>query len=157
MKEKIKVVIGVAELRSVHNSGLEPLVLIGRVAEGKPYAGFWSLPGGKVERGESPEDAMFREWHEETGVKLPPPSVIPLKRSQLQPKLEATLCIQKVQYDFIFYTIVPTLEEKAPTEAFTEFKWVRRYEALENYDLTPAAMYILAYLRATDRVITVIA
>ena len=33
-----------------------------------PSAGEWTLPGGRVERGESPEDAVVRELHEETAV-----------------------------------------------------------------------------------------
>jgi 8-oxo-dGTP pyrophosphatase MutT (NUDIX family) len=34
-----------------------------------PYAGRWDLPGGKLEHGESPEECLVREVHEETGVR----------------------------------------------------------------------------------------
>lgn len=43
-------------------------VLLAQRPEGKPMAGLWEFPGGKVEPGETPESALVRELHEELGI-----------------------------------------------------------------------------------------
>jgi 8-oxo-dGTP diphosphatase len=46
----------------------EGRVLLARRPEGKPLAGLWEFPGGKVHPGETPEAALIRELGEELGI-----------------------------------------------------------------------------------------
>jgi 8-oxo-dGTP diphosphatase len=45
-------------------------VLLAQRPPGKVYAGYWEFPGGKVEPGEAPEQALSRELHEELGIEV---------------------------------------------------------------------------------------
>lgn len=53
-------------------------VLIAERPAGKTLAGLWEFPGGKVEEGERPEQALIRELAEELGLTVEEPCLAPL-------------------------------------------------------------------------------
>ncbi|MEU6574419.1 (deoxy)nucleoside triphosphate pyrophosphohydrolase [Streptomyces sp. NPDC046805] len=89
MTERI-VVVGAALLDDGH-------LLTARRSAPPELAGRWELPGGKVEPGETPEDALVRELREELGVDaevvervpgewpLKPPYVLQVWTARLRP------------------------------------------------------------------------
>ena len=71
---------GVRTLLVVAVALLDPdgRVLLARRPAGKAMAGLWEFPGGKVEPGERPEDALIRELGEELGIKTRAACLAPL-------------------------------------------------------------------------------
>ena len=56
----------------------EGQVLIQQRPPGKPMAGLWEFPGGKVEPDEVPEAALVRELAEELGIEVAAESLTPI-------------------------------------------------------------------------------
>ena len=56
----------------------EGRILIAKRPQGRPLAGLWEFPGGKVEPAESPEHALTRELAEELGIDIAAADLAPL-------------------------------------------------------------------------------
>ena len=53
-------------------------VLIAQRPEGKTLSSLWEFPGGKIDDGERPEEALIRELREELSIEVKEPCLAPL-------------------------------------------------------------------------------
>jgi 8-oxo-dGTP diphosphatase len=68
--ERVPVEVAVGVLVERDAEGREGRFLLTSRPAGKVYAGFWEFPGGKLEAGETVEQALRRELHEELGIEI---------------------------------------------------------------------------------------
>jgi 8-oxo-dGTP diphosphatase len=111
-------------------------VLIAQRPEGKPLAGLWEFPGGKLEPGERPEDALIRELREELGIAV--------KAACLAP-----LTFASHGYDD-FHLLMPLFicrrwEGFVQSREGQALKWVRA-KALRDYPMPPADAPLIPHL-----------
>jgi 8-oxo-dGTP diphosphatase len=111
--------------------------LLARRPPGKPMAGYWEFPGGKVKDGETPEAALVRELHEELGVDI--------RESCLAPLAFASHSYEE------FHLLMPlficrTWKGRVTAREGQELAWVRPLRMLD-YPLLPADIPLVPLLR----------
>ena len=110
-------------------------LLIARRPEGRHMAGRWEFPGGKLEKGESPEDAVEREIREELGLDV-----------------RAGRIYQAIAYSYpekdvllLFYAAAVVSGEPRPIEE-AEIRWVTVAE-LGGYAFAPVDEMLVQRLK----------
>jgi 8-oxo-dGTP diphosphatase len=112
-------------------------VLIAQRPENKPMAGLWEFPGGKVEAGETPEDALCREIKEELGIEL--------CRTCLAPFNFASHAYEHFHLLMPLYVCRTWDGDIAPREG-QAIEWVRAIH-LSRYRMPPADEPLIPWLR----------
>ncbi len=111
-------------------------VLIAQRPEGGDMAGLWEFPGGKIEKGETPEQAIARELEEELGIDI--------KKACLAP-----LTFASHSYDN-FHLLMPVFvcrkwQGQPAANYHQNIKWVRA-NRLSQYSMPAADEPIVAHL-----------
>jgi 8-oxo-dGTP diphosphatase len=112
-------------------------VLLARRPEGKPMAGLWEFPGGKVHDGEAPEAALIREMQEELGIDTHESCLAPLtfashRYAEFHLLMPLYVCRR-------WHGMVSAREGQ-------RLAWVRA-ERLDNYAMPPADMPLIPILK----------
>ena len=107
--------------------------LIGQRPAGVPLAGLWEFPGGKIQPGETPEQAAVRECLEETDLAVTALSRYPEHVQQYD----------HGQVHLYFIACQPS--ESIPAAPKPPFRWVRR-EELAGYSFPAGNRDILRLL-----------
>jgi 8-oxo-dGTP diphosphatase len=113
-------------------------VLLAERPAGKPMAGLWEFPGGKVEHGERPETTLIRELNEELGIVVQEACLAPLTfASHAYP-----------DFDLLMPLYVCRRWDGAVTaKEGQRLAWVRP-NRLRDYPMPPADEPLIAHLTA---------
>ena len=113
-------------------------VLIAQRPEGKPMAGLWEFPGGKVEKGERPEECLIRELKEELGITVKEDCLAPLTfASHVNPDFHLLMPL---------YVCRRWEGAVKPAEG-QRVAWVKP-NRLREYEMPPADVPLIAHLMA---------
>ncbi len=112
-------------------------VLLARRTEGRDLAGLWEFPGGKVEPGEAPEEALARELKEELGIDAVAGDAV-IRVPQQYPDKRLVLDVRQVS----FQGVPKGLDGQA-------LMWAPM-ERLASYPMPPADRPVVAALLQPD-------
>ena len=112
-------------------------ILIAQRPKDKAMADLWEFPGGKMERGERPEETLIRELHEELGIIV--------KDACLSPFTFASHGYESFHLLMPLYVCRRWEGTPQPLE-HQALKWVRAKD-LTNFDMPPADLPLIPLLR----------
>lgn len=101
------------------------------------WSGKWNLPGGKIRRGETSEEALRREIREETALEVTDVEFI-----MLQDCVEPPEFMRPAHFVLLCYTARATSSDVILNDEAQDFRWVSPAEALQM-DLSQPARALL--------------
>jgi len=104
----------------------------------EPLKGYWSLPGGVLEVGETLESAVVREVKEETGLDVKPVSVVEIFERLI---LDAA---GRPEYHYVLIDFLCRARggDLAPADDVIRAEWVRQND-LSRYRLTEGSLEVI--------------
>ncbi len=113
-------------------------VLVQQRPEGKPWAGWWEFPGGKIKDAETPEAAVVRELAEELGLDI--------TESCLAPFTFTSYAYDDFHLLMLLYLCRVWRGTPQPREGQT-LRWIRPLDLGRLPQLLPADVPLVAMLR----------
>lgn len=99
-------------------------LIMKRVRPSTDGLGYWELPGGGLEYGETPHEALKRELREETGLKI----------KIIKPIYTFTAIREDYQTVGIGFLAIPEDDHVHISEEHTDYKWVNEEELKTTLD-----------------------
>jgi len=122
---------------------IEGKLLLLQIASHKEDAGTWSVPGGKLEQGETPKEGAIRELFEETGISVDSSHV----------QYVSTAYCRKPRFHFVYHMFKVHLDQ-IPSVCVSDehalYKWATPQD-LEIMPLIPGALQVLMQYRKALR------
>lgn len=114
----------------------EGRVLLQQRPPGGPMPGLWEFPGGKIEPGEVPEDALARELEEELGIAV--------AAEALEPACFASAALGEKHLILLLYLCRAWKGDPEPLHA-TALTWLRP-EQMRDLPMPPADLPLIGLL-----------